>query len=382
MLYARVGGDVLHAIHTQENTAVCPTCDWEVRAKRGTVVAHHWAHAPGASCDPWKSSAMSKWHWDWQERFPRESREFVLERHRADVLLKSEADPDDFQVIEFQNSSISEVDRQNREDFWGDVIWVLNGPILSDGFRISNTGALWLPRLKLAQNGARVFVDMLDGYVYERLGRTKRRTYDEFVALRMNWELERAHLRAEAKERTRRAQEEFRLARLAAIRAQEERELRLLEEERARIEEEQRRREDQIEREVIAMVDRERRALADAQYRRENADRLAAMVERERELRLERETREAAAEAEQQAIVEAEEKITSKNLEARERRVRVERGMELAARTLAWDEANPDVAHKTNMALRELLLDRDPESPLLAEGGRCWVAEETLSATA
>lgn len=370
MLYARVSGVVLHAIHTDENAGVCPTCNWQVRAKRGTVVGHHWAHAPGASCDPWKS-AMSQWHVDWQGRFPEGSCEVVLDRHRADVLLRSEADPNDFQVIEFQNSPISEVDRANREEFWGDVVWVLNGPALSDGFKLTDD-AMWFPRLKLAHTRARVFVDMCEGFVYERMERrghggpfrVKRRTYDQFVAVRICWERERAVLLAEARERARKAREDVREAELKATREAWWRE------------------EQRLQAEVERLEIRAQRAIASEEAAARFAAERAEMVERQNALKLERETREAEIEFDRQAQVEAEERATSKNLDARERRVRVERGMELAARTLAWDEANPDVAHKTNMALRELLLDRDPESPLLAEGGRCWVAEETLSATA
>lgn len=78
----------------------CPACGGPVIAKCGRVNVWHWAHQAGQDCDPW-SELITKWHADWQNRFPAYMREIAVGCHRADVHL-----PDD-RVIEFQHSSLS-----------------------------------------------------------------------------------------------------------------------------------------------------------------------------------------------------------------------------------------------------------------------------------
>lgn len=103
--------------------AVCPSCNGEVVAKCGKIKVWHWAHL-SADCDPW-SEGMTEWHIGWQNEFPEECREVVIQRngeiHRADIMLP------DGTVIEFQHSPISQDEIAKREEFYGaKMVWMFD----------------------------------------------------------------------------------------------------------------------------------------------------------------------------------------------------------------------------------------------------------------
>ena len=106
----------------------CPICDGSLFIKDGEYRRKHFAHKHGGarSCDGWASD-MSDWHREWQERFPEECREVVIdfngERHRADVLVKDV-------VVEFQHSRISKEEFEKRNKFYTaagyQLIWLFD----------------------------------------------------------------------------------------------------------------------------------------------------------------------------------------------------------------------------------------------------------------
>ena len=77
-------------------------------------------------CDDWDHD-MSEWHFSWQEKFPEECREVVVEyngvKHRADILINNT-------VIEFQHSPITAEEIKRRNDFYiacgYNVVWVFD----------------------------------------------------------------------------------------------------------------------------------------------------------------------------------------------------------------------------------------------------------------
>ncbi len=94
--------------------------------KKGTIIIHHFSHISECECSSWngKDNQMTEWHITWQSRFPAENREVIMVnddeiRHRADVLYKD-------LVIEIQHSSISEEEISAREDFYGNMIWIVD----------------------------------------------------------------------------------------------------------------------------------------------------------------------------------------------------------------------------------------------------------------
>ncbi len=95
----------------------CPICHKKLIIKAGKIVAHHFAHKSTDNClDSWHHD-MSFWHYDWQNKFPKESQEIVMrdgdEIHRADVFL-SETNT----IIEFQHSFINKDEFQERNEFY------------------------------------------------------------------------------------------------------------------------------------------------------------------------------------------------------------------------------------------------------------------------
>ena len=110
---------------TPGGAAVCQCCGSEVIAKCGQKKIWHWAHKSKANCDHWWEPE-TQWHRDWKDKFPKEWQEVVHfapngEKHIADVRTPSGL------VIEFQHSSISPEEQKAREDFYGDMLWIVDG---------------------------------------------------------------------------------------------------------------------------------------------------------------------------------------------------------------------------------------------------------------
>lgn len=147
----------------------CPACDGPVLAKCGRIVTWHWAHV-AKDCDPW-AEPETQWHVDWKSRYPLESREVVIGRHRADVHF-------DGRTIEFQNSRISRDEIREREEFYGKgLVWVVNGKSFEDRFEIRSKrrngyGDYWTFRWKHAHSSwfgftRNLFIDFCDKDVGE-----------------------------------------------------------------------------------------------------------------------------------------------------------------------------------------------------------------------
>jgi competence protein CoiA len=106
--------------------AICPACSGEVIAKCGQHIVWHWAHSSRSHCDHWWESETD-WHREWKNRFPTEWQEVPMvdalsgELHIADVKTAANL------VIEFQRSSIHPDEVRSREDFYGRMIWVIDG---------------------------------------------------------------------------------------------------------------------------------------------------------------------------------------------------------------------------------------------------------------
>ena len=106
----------------------CPICNNQVIFKKGKIRAPHFSHKIDSGCVDWGD--MSEWHLGWQQKFPLECREAVIEKdgikHRADVLIKEKNT-----VIEFQHSQISNDEFNARNKFYTEngynLIWIFDG---------------------------------------------------------------------------------------------------------------------------------------------------------------------------------------------------------------------------------------------------------------
>lgn len=112
----------------QGDVFFCPVCLEKMFIKAGTERVHHFSHFPNCKChDSWNGHYdMSDWHYDWQNQFPPENQEVVVQcddiRHRADVLI-------DRTVVEFQHSPLSSGKFNDRNVFYHSnigykVVWL------------------------------------------------------------------------------------------------------------------------------------------------------------------------------------------------------------------------------------------------------------------
>lgn len=104
---------------------LCPGCNRPMVARCGDLKVHHWAHLGKRLCDPWWENE-TEWHRSWKNWFPKDWQERVHhaddgEKHIADVKTREDW------VLEFQNSPISEDERDSRNKFYGKIAWIING---------------------------------------------------------------------------------------------------------------------------------------------------------------------------------------------------------------------------------------------------------------
>ena len=105
---------------------LCPICQQHVIAKCGKYKINHWAHKSLAHCDNWWENE-TEWHRQWKNIFPLEWQEIIAidentgEKHIADIKTNGDM------VVESQHSNISEGERISREQFYKNMIWIVDG---------------------------------------------------------------------------------------------------------------------------------------------------------------------------------------------------------------------------------------------------------------
>lgn len=113
----------------------CQVCGEEALAKCGNKIVWHWAHVSRKHCDSWWENE-TEWHRQWKSHYPEEWQEIVLsdkstgEKHIADVRTASQL------AIEFQNSPMPSDELHAREQFYGKLVWIVNGSSFRNNFHI------------------------------------------------------------------------------------------------------------------------------------------------------------------------------------------------------------------------------------------------------
>lgn len=167
---------LVNGVRTEPKPGVrgeCCLCGHEMVAKCGQFVRWHWAHKGRLTCDPWQESETA-WHRLWKNAFPLECQEVVhvdsrtQEKHIADVMTQTGF------VVEIQHSPISTEEIQSRENFYRDMIWIVDARDLAGDFALGTTfslvccspmlyGFVWSGRSKLLEKwsepGVPVFFD-------------------------------------------------------------------------------------------------------------------------------------------------------------------------------------------------------------------------------
>lgn len=127
--YALVDGmktDILDAV--KGCSGVCPICGELLVPRKGESREWHWWHKGGRKCDAWYEP-KGEWHRWWQNHFVKEWQEVVLYKEKDGEGIKHIADvytPDKW-IMEFQYSHLSLTDISAREQFYGNMFWIVNG---------------------------------------------------------------------------------------------------------------------------------------------------------------------------------------------------------------------------------------------------------------
>lgn len=144
---------------TPKQKALCPLCNQEVISKCGSIKIWHWAHKQQEECDSF-GEPESEWHLSWKNQFPKECQEVTIEKCISEycynshettgqdghapcnhincndcefVIHRTDVKTEEGIIIEFQNSPLSFEKIEERETFYDNMIWVLNGNELCRG---------------------------------------------------------------------------------------------------------------------------------------------------------------------------------------------------------------------------------------------------------
>lgn len=102
--------------------SICGCCRSEVFSKTGLEKQWHWAHYTLDACDTWaEPNGESMWHFKWKQylrdNYGAET-EVKIGNHRADAVMP------DGMVIELQASPLDAKQIEERERFYGNMIWI------------------------------------------------------------------------------------------------------------------------------------------------------------------------------------------------------------------------------------------------------------------
>lgn len=116
-----------------EANGICPVCSTELVPKCGEINAWHWAHKSLKECDTW-SEPEGEWHYGWKMLAGLENTEIVIEKdgqiHRVDIKTSRGL------VIEVQHSPLSPKEVREREEFYGNMVWIIDGDEVCPEFRL------------------------------------------------------------------------------------------------------------------------------------------------------------------------------------------------------------------------------------------------------
>lgn len=106
-----------------KNKVKCKYCDGILIGKKGQIKAHHFSHKNKEICDNWIEN-KSQWHIEWQNLFPIKNQEIVINKegvkHIADIQIEN-------LIIEIQHSYINKENIKARENFYENMIWIVDG---------------------------------------------------------------------------------------------------------------------------------------------------------------------------------------------------------------------------------------------------------------
>ena len=164
-----------------KSVGFCSICGEQLIPKCGEIKIWHWSHKSNNECDSWYEPE-SKWHIDWKNEFPPEQQEVIIGKHRADIRTRTR------KIIELQNSPINPKEITERENFYGDMIWLLNGYTLGKNISFNKTNLRWnwMPGIIYASSKP-IFVDFNSFIIrINDCWKFKKRTYCSYTKYTKN----------------------------------------------------------------------------------------------------------------------------------------------------------------------------------------------------
>jgi competence protein CoiA len=125
----------------------CPNCGSNVIAKCGVTRINHWSHYRNSNCDDWWE-VETEWHRNWKNSYPIDWQEISMrdaitgEKHIADIVTNHNI------VIEFQHSHIDPKERLTRENFYSNMLWVVDGTRLKRDYPRFQNGIKSFKKIK------------------------------------------------------------------------------------------------------------------------------------------------------------------------------------------------------------------------------------------
>ena len=133
MRYALIDGIRQEAAKGIRGQCLC--CGTEVIAKCGKKRIAHWAHKNNEECPYSKKEPKTQWHLDWQNHFQKEWQEArCIDEQTGEVHIADIKTPNGL-VVEFQHSAMQAEERLAREQFYKNMVWVVDGTRLKYDFK-------------------------------------------------------------------------------------------------------------------------------------------------------------------------------------------------------------------------------------------------------
>lgn len=124
MKFALIDGNKAEA--TKGAKGICPCCGSELIAKCGEVKVNHWAHKKKRNCDIWWENE-TEWHRSWKNNFPDDWQEIIFPDEQTGEIHIADVHTSHGLVLEFQHSHINPQERTSRENFYKNMVWVVDG---------------------------------------------------------------------------------------------------------------------------------------------------------------------------------------------------------------------------------------------------------------
>jgi len=175
MIYALDNNKQLITATVTGQRATDPFSKTEVISKVGEFKIPHWALKSKTDYDNWYEP-MTEWHYNWQKYF--ESEGFILEHIMYNESTGEKHIADCYKnglVIEVQHSPIKSEEIRSREDFYGNMVWILDATTF---FRYDTVRNCLVSKCKFIQAIRKLMIVDISGELFVITNKRNNITYN------------------------------------------------------------------------------------------------------------------------------------------------------------------------------------------------------------